>query len=267
MVDPLKVPAWVVSLFNKMKDRKKDEQTYLPVEKEDEDSDQLPGRTDSWYYHYRGYQPFAKLNRDKPKRVLVMVVVDSSICPVSENNYLLEDVIKFVIPGSSLLQMHAIMDQVVNHVAIAKLIVFCNVIDDLAEKKLFKYLLEGKPKAMTSALQSLLEDMSLVQRKIQDSIRGMTMVAFASPPGFAHWDKKPLQMLVYALWEFSKFDRKDAREEIMSHFRICAPNLRVHRESLRLSECNKSYLTPDPRRVPSWPGRNLINFSRFAPIV
>ena len=43
-------------------------------------------------------------------------------------------------------------------------------------------------------------------------------------------------MLVYALWEFSKFDRKDAREEIVYHFRICAPNLRVHPESLRLAE-------------------------------
>ena len=39
-----------------MKDRKKDEIKYLPVEKEEENSDQMPGRTDSWQYHYRGYQ-------------------------------------------------------------------------------------------------------------------------------------------------------------------------------------------------------------------
>ena len=43
-------------------------------------------------------------------------------------------------------------------------------------------------------------------------------------------------MLVYALWEFSKFERRDAREEIIYHFRICAPNLRVHPESLRLAD-------------------------------
>ena len=152
-----------------------------------ENSDQLPGRTDSWHYHYRGYQSFSKLSRDQLKKARVLVVVDSSIRPVPENNYLLEDVAKMVIPGSTLLQMHAVIDHVLNHVALPKLVVFSNVIDDLAEKKLLKDLLEAKPKAMARALQSLLEDMNLVQRKIQDSTRGMTSVAFASPPGFAHW--------------------------------------------------------------------------------
>ena len=47
LTDPLKVPSWVVALFNKMKDRKKSELTYLPVEKEMENSDQLLGRTNS----------------------------------------------------------------------------------------------------------------------------------------------------------------------------------------------------------------------------
>ena len=80
--------------------------------------------------------------------------------------------------------MHAVVDHVLNHVALLKTQYFSNVIDDVAEKKLLKSLLEAKPKAMARVPQSLLEDMSLVQRKIQDSTRGKTSVAFASPVDF-----------------------------------------------------------------------------------
>ena len=61
-------------------------------------------------------------------------------------------------------------------------------------------------------------------------------MAYASPPGFVFWEKKPLQLLVYAMWELSKVERRDMREEIIYHFRICAPNLRVQPDSLRLPE-------------------------------
>ena len=113
-----------------------------------------------------------------------------------------------------------------------------------------KELLESRPRAITRAMQSLLEDMTLVQRRIQETTRGATLVAFASPPGFVHWGRKPLQMLVYALWEFSKFERRDAREEIIYHFRICAPNLRVHPESLRLGGSGESSILRGDQQIP-----------------
>ena len=42
-------------------------------------------------------------------------------------------------------------------------------------------------------------------------------------------------MLVYALWELSRIKKKD-KEETQYHYRICAPNLRVHPDSMRLPE-------------------------------
>ena len=235
-VDPADAPQWVVTLIKRMSERKPEEHPYLPVDKDKENSSQMPGRTDAWQSHTRGYHSFTKLTLDRMKRARVMVVLDSSVRPVPEHNYLLEDVVQLVMPGSTLRQMHSVMDYIVKHVATPKVLVFCNIIDDLAEKRILKELLESRPRSMARALQSLLEDMTLVQQRIQETTRGATLVAFASPPGFAHWGRKPLQMLVYALWEMSKFDRRDAREEIVYHFRICAPNLRVHPESLRLAE-------------------------------
>ena len=107
-----------------------------------------------------------------------MIVVDSSIRPVPEHNYLLEDVVKLVMPGSTLRQMHSVMDYVVNHVATPKLVVFSNIVDDLVEKGIMKELLESRPRAITRAMQSLLEDMTLVQRRIQETTRGATPGSF-----------------------------------------------------------------------------------------
>ena len=143
---------------------------------------------------------------------------------------------KIVMPRSTLRQMHNVVHYIVNHVATPPLVVFSNVVDDLAEKRLLRDVLQGRPRAITIALQSLLEDMDLIQRRIHETSRGSTAVAFASPPGFVFWEKKPLQLLVYAMWELSKVERRDMREEIIYHFRICAPNLRVQPDSLRLPE-------------------------------
>ena len=189
-VEPEDAPQWVVTLYKKMKERKPEEHPYLPVDKKDENSNQMPGRSDAWQSHTRGYHSFTKLTIDRMKRARVMIVVDSSIRPVPEHNYLLEDVVKLVMPGSTLRQMHAVMDYIVNHVATPKVLVFCNIVDDLAEKGILKELLESRPRAITRAMQSLLEDMTLVQRRIQETTRGATLVAFASPPGFVPLGKK-----------------------------------------------------------------------------
>ena len=66
---------------------KLEDHPYLPVDKYKENSSQMPGRTDSWQNHTRGYHSFIRLTLDRMKRARVMIVVDSSVGPVLEHKY------------------------------------------------------------------------------------------------------------------------------------------------------------------------------------
>ena len=90
----------------------------------------MPGRTDSWTKYPKGYQSFAKLSLDRMKRARVIIVTDSTLRPVPEHNYLMEDVVKIVMPRSTLRQMHNVVHYIVNHLATPPLVVFSNVINN-----------------------------------------------------------------------------------------------------------------------------------------
>ena len=127
------------------------------------------------------------------------------------------------------------------------LVVFSNVADDLAEKELIRDVLQGRPRAITKALQSLIDDMNLIQRRIHETswgidCRGLSLALRDSC--FGDWNS--LQMLFYALRKLrlSKIERKEVKQERIYHFRICAPNLRGHPDSLRLPEmANPAFFT------------------------
>ena len=131
--------------------------------------------------------------------------------------------------------MHAVAEYFMRHVVAPNLFVFSNLVDDLESKGMLEDVLANKEGALARALSSQVEDIELVRRRIRESSRNKTQVAFASPPGFVFWKSKPLQMLVYALWEVSRLEKK-GKEEVQFHYRICAPNLRTHPESMRLPE-------------------------------
>ena len=138
VVDSTNAPPWVVTLFHRMKGQNKEEHLYLPVTRENEDYNEMPGRTDSWTKYPKGYQSFAKLSLDRMKKARVIIVTDSTLRPVPEHNYLMEDVVKIVMPRSTLRQMHNVVHFIVNHVATPPLVVLSNVVDDLAEKNSYE---------------------------------------------------------------------------------------------------------------------------------
>ena len=227
------VPHWVLLMSKRMKDAPKEEHPYLAGKKES--SDQMPGRTDSWELHQPGFQSLIKLTMESMRAARVVIFVDSTLRPVPEQGYLLADVVKVVLPGSSLKQMHAVAEYFMRHVVAPDVFVFSNLVDDLEAKGMLRDVLANKEGALARALSSQVEDIELIRRRIRESSRNKTQVAFASPPGFVFWKSKTLQMLTYALWEVSRLEKK-GKEEVQFHYRICAPNLKTHSESMQLPE-------------------------------
>ena len=197
------VPHWVLLMSKRMKDAPKEEHPYLAGKKES--NDQMPGRTDSWELHQPGFQSLIKLTMENMRAARVVIFVDSTLRPVPEQGYLLADVVKVVLPGSSLKQMHAVADYFMRHVVAPDVFVFSNLVDDLETKGMLQDVLTDKEGAVARALSSQVEDIELIRRRVRESSRNRTQVPFASPPGFVFWKSKTLQMLTYALWEVSSF--------------------------------------------------------------
>ena len=89
-----------------------------------------------------------KLPLERMRAARVIVFVDSTMRPVQEHGYLLQDVLQVVLPDSSLKQMHAVAHYLVKHIVAPSVMVFCNVIDDLANKGILKDVRTNKEGAV-----------------------------------------------------------------------------------------------------------------------
>ena len=182
------------------------------------------------------------------RAVRVIIFVDSTLRPVQEREYLLEDVINIFLPGSSLQRMHAVADYLVSHIVVPTVIVFSNVIDDLSSKRLWKDLGGNKAGALAKALSSQLQDMELLRTGLSEATRGRIQITFASPPGFVFWKTKTIPLLIYALWEMSQTEKK-GKEEAQYLYRIRAATLCVNAEPIRLPELANAVTFPEVSKI------------------